>query len=105
MADKLVDGFAAVGRAQSMFSLVVGILIATVFFVIGLVFVFKGTYSGGFIMMGVACLIGGISYVSFNLISNNSSYAAMQGAQSIFGSNRSGSGTGGLSLGPLRISN
>jgi predicted phage tail protein len=107
MSDKMVDSFAAVGRAQSMFSLAVGLLISIVFFIIGLVFVFKGTYSGGLIMMGVALLIGGISYVSHHMVSTNSTYAAWQGASTIFGNNRgrSGRSSGGLSIGPIRISN
>ncbi len=104
MSDKVVDSFAAIGRAKSMFSLVAGIFIASVFFIIGLVFAFKGTYSGGFIMMGVALLIGGISYVSHHMVSTNSTYAAMQGAQSIFG-NSGSSSTGSITLGPLKIGN
>lgn len=106
MSDKIVDNLAQVGRAQSMFSLIVGIIIAVVIFVVGLISLFRGSYSGGLIMMGVACLIGGISYVSNYMVNTNSTYAAMQGAQTIFGKSGSGSSSssGGITLGPLKIS-
>lgn len=106
MSDKMVDGLAAVGRARSLFSLIGAIFIAVIFFIVGLISAFKGNYSMGFIMMGVSLLIGGIAYVSHYMVSTNSTYAAMQGAQSIFGSGSSGSSSGStFSIGPLKIGN
>lgn len=106
MSDKMVDSFAEIGRAKSMFSLGVGLFISAVFFIIGLVFLFKGSYSGGLIMIGVSLLIGGGSYVSYFITSKNKTFAAWQGASTMFGSNSGSSGSsGGLSIGPIRISN
>jgi len=81
--DQVIGDLASIGRAKSMFSLVVSIFIAVVFFIFALVALFQKNWGGGFIMLGVSLLIGGVSYIIYHFTTKSETFAALQGASAV----------------------